>query len=304
MMQDKMTIMPLHSAESDLLGKSGSFDLGFGISIEHCSTLLKATDTSLWSWEASERDEREIERWDICLVRRYQSDPSTGEAEQASVNLMAYVLAHLRLINPHRDSVDDNIQISKQSSGPHEYSVFQCSKAAQRPSRFLCDCENLCWGIERKHLDELKAFMPWIVDFFEHWSFYYPLWISLRFLEQTYLANQDFRMVHLFTVMALEGLFCSETSFGKKALTQRIPKLLGSGIDLYEPYQVSFFSLPQMSLTTDLIKDVYTLRNKIAHSDMLPENWTKTLVRDGLNEQIPYFAQLHEAAASIARFRG
>lgn len=301
MKQDKLTILPLHSIESNVLGENEVFDLGFGISVEKCKGLLKRTDKSLWNWEASKRDDKELEKWDICLVRRYQSDPGTGHPEQESINLLAYVLAHLRLINPHRDSVDDAIQLDKQTAGPTEYSIFQRHKASFRPNRFLCDCENLCWGIKRDHLIELKGFMPWIVEFFEHWSAYYPLWISLRFIEQTYLPNQDFRMVHLFTVMALEGLFCSEMSFGKKALTHRIPKLLGTGIDLYEPYHVDFFSLPRMELTADLIKDVYTLRNKIAHSDKLPEEWTKTKARAGLNESIPYFGQLHEAATSMVR---
>src|SRR5690242_19680182 len=101
--------------------------------------------------------------------------------------------------------------------------------------------------------------------------------------------------------MALEALFSTESSFGKKALTRRIPKLLGTGIDLYEDYRVDFLDLPQMKLTVDLIKDVYTLRNKIAHSDVLPESWQNTIVRDGLNEGISYLGQLPEAAISIGR---
>jgi hypothetical protein len=95
-----------------------------------------------------------------------------------------------------------------------------------------------------------------------------------------------------------QGLFCGESSFGKKALTRRIPKLLGTGIDLYEAYRVDFLDLPKMELTVDLIKDIYTLRNKI---DALPEIWQNRIARSGLNEGITYLGQLPEAATSIGR---
>jgi len=296
----KMTIVPLRSAEDNLLADNESVSLGFGMSVERCKKLLG--DSNLWIWhhKASPFDKEEMDDWDICLVHRYQWHPVTGEPDEASAKLVAYVLAHLRLINPHRDSVDDYIQLEETTTGG--YNAFRCNKAAFRPNRFLSDCENLCWGINRTHLDELKSFMPWIVNFASNWELCYPLWISLFFIEQGYLSGQNFRTIHLFRVMALEGLFCSETSFGKKALTGRIPKLLGAGIDLYEAYSVDYFPLPQLELTVDLIKDIYTLRNKIAHSDVFPDAWRKRVVRHGLmNEAITYGDQLLEAATSICR---
>lgn len=65
------------------------------------------------------------------------------------------------------------------------------------------------------------------------------------FREEGYTPGHNLRTLHLFRVMALEGLFCTETSFGKKALTHRIPQLLGTGIDLYEPYHVDYLELPR-----------------------------------------------------------
>lgn len=59
---------------------------------------------------------------------RYQSDPIVAEPEEASITLMAYVLAHLRLINPHRDSVDDNVQLQQESPGGR-YSAFPVFKS-------------------------------------------------------------------------------------------------------------------------------------------------------------------------------
>jgi hypothetical protein len=298
--REKMTVVPLRSAENTLLAPDESIDLGFGVSVERCQKLLASADRFIWSHKGNPDDEKEIGSWDICLVHRYTAPVGTSEAEEYSPNLLAYVLGHLRLLNPHRDSIDDWIQLERTSSG--SYSSFRCAKAALHPNRFLCDCENLCWGIDRKQLDELKTLMPWIVDIKEHWEHYYPLWLSLFFIEQTYIGGQNFRIVFLFKVMALEALFCTEGSYGSTALKRRIPKFLGLGIDLYKDYQVDFWNLPTLELTTDLIRDIYRLRNKIAHADRIPDDWQKNITRRGLdNEEISYAGQLLEAAGSILR---
>lgn len=297
---DKVTIIPLRSAESSLIAPGESIDLGFGVSIEHCDELLASADRFIWSHKGNPEDEKEIGSWRICLVHRYKSQSGTGEPEEYSINLLPYVLAHLRLLNPHRDAIDDWIQLEKTSSG--QYSGFRCSKAAVRPNRFLCDCENLCWGIDRKQVDELKTLMPWIVEFKGRWEHYYPLWLSLFFSEQSYMGGQNFRIVVLFKVMALEALFSTESSYGSAALKRRIPKLIGLGIDLYKDYQVDFWSLPKLELTTDLVRDICRLRNKIAHSDWIQDDWQKNIIRNGLNgEEISYAGQLLEAAGSILR---
>jgi len=286
--------------EHTFLEKPEPIDLGFGISVESCRELFADSDLWIWNHRQIQDDKDEIDSWNVCLVHRYAAEPITSNEDEASIKLLAYVLAHLRIINPHRDSIDDNIQL-QWDPAIQKYNGFRCTKAATRPNRFLCDCENLISRLNKNHFSELRTFMPWIIDFAGDWKTYYPLWLSLYFMEESYKPGHNLRIVHLFRVMALEALFCTDWSFGKKALTRRIPKLLGTGINLYEPYNVDFLSLPKMKLTVDLIKDIYTFRNKIAHSDVLPELWQTTIVRSGLNEGISYLGQLLEAAISIGR---
>ncbi len=176
---DKITIVPLRSAESTLLGAGESYDLGFGISVERCQKLLASADSFIWNHKGNPDDENELKNWNTCLIHRYVAPSGTGEADEYSVTMLPYVLAHLRLLNPHRDSIDDWIQLQKGSAGA--YSGFRCTKAATRPNRFLCDCEKGCWGIDRKQLEELKTLISWIIDFKNHWEQYYPLWLSLYF---------------------------------------------------------------------------------------------------------------------------
>lgn len=298
--QEKITIVPLRSADEDIRTIDGPVDLGYGVRVERWHKELASSDLSVWDYDAGKHAQERIRSWDICLVHHYESDAGTDENDGRSVNLMAYVLAHLRLIRPHRDSVDDYVQL-QYSRTQNRYEAFRCSRAATHPNRFLCDCEDLVFGISVADLRRLKPLMQWIVEFTRAWESYYPLWLFLHFFEQAYLPGNNLRTAHLFRVMALEALFCTEKSFGKKALTHRIPKLIGKGIDLYQPYTVDYFQLPELPLSLDLVGDIYTFRNKIAHSDSLPSSWLRTVVRGGLNYEITYLQQLLEAATSIGR---
>jgi hypothetical protein len=147
--------------------------LGFGLSVERLGAFLRSADLGVWKSGGSEDHRDSIDNWDICLEHRYSSSSLISEPEKRSVNLLGYVLAHLRVINPHRDSTDDYVQLSEQPNGI--FSSFSCSKAGVRPNRFLCDSENPCCGISEKHLDVLKTWMPWIIEFADNWSMYYPL---------------------------------------------------------------------------------------------------------------------------------
>lgn len=293
---EKLSVVPLRWYEPGP-NDQDKVDLGCGFSVERVAKFLASADLALWRWQAKKDDDK-IDSWDMCLVHRYHSPPLIGEAEERSVTLLAYVLAHLRIINPHRDSTDDYLQLSQQSDGT--FWAFSCAKASFRPNRFLCDCENLCCVIKKEHVYRLKEWIPWIVEFADNWRHYYPLYLSMFFIEKACI-DTDFRTRHLFRVMALEALYCSDADFGKKALKSKLTKFIGWHTDLYKAYEVDYLHLPEMPLTDSLIDDVYTLRNKIAHADVLPGAWVKETTRPGLNRPITYADQLCEAAGSMAR---
>ena len=293
---EKLTVVPLHWCDVPDENQP-KIDLGFGFSIERLRKFLDSADLGVWKWKGS-REPDEIDRWDLCLVHRYESSEVIGEMEQKSITQLGYILGHLRLINPHRDSTDDCIQLSRQAD--RSFSGFSCSKANFRPNRFLTDCENLCCSVNAGHIATLKQWMPWIIEFAANWRDFYPFYLSLFFLEKG-CVDTDFRTRHLFRVMSLEALLSSDGDFGRKAFKSKLPKLLGWHTDLYKPYSVDFFPLPELLLTDLLLDDIYTLRNRIAHADVLPEQWISEIKRPGLNEPISYAAQLTEAAASMAR---
>jgi|SRR5581483_10171966 len=59
---DKITIVPLRSAESTLLGAGESYDLGFGISVERCQKLLASADSFIWNHKGNPDDENELKK--------------------------------------------------------------------------------------------------------------------------------------------------------------------------------------------------------------------------------------------------
>jgi hypothetical protein len=80
---EKLTVVPLHWCElpyeDDL-----KIDLGFGFSIERLRKFLDSADLGIWKWKGSPEQD-EIDRWDLCLVHRYESSEVIGEPEQKSI---------------------------------------------------------------------------------------------------------------------------------------------------------------------------------------------------------------------------
>lgn len=303
---EKLTVVPLVdlSIFDPFVLPGGGLDLGFGLSIQDFSTRMKQLDLGVWELAFSADQLKEIRNWSTCLVHKYHAIPIHGDAEKASSNLLSYVIGHLRILAPNRTTRADELQLEVTGSG--QLSAFSCSKAVAWPSIHLSDCEKGILGINLDHLQQLKNWMPWISDFWANWRNYYPLWISLHFLEKFYLEYDSFRARHLFLVLALKALLCSDkdNDFGRQALRPKIQKLLGWRTDLYATYNNSriLVRLPALPLTDKLIDDIYTLRNKVAHGDRIPVEWTGKDFRSAFaGGPLCYADVLSEAAIAITR---
>jgi hypothetical protein len=162
----------------------------------------------------------------------------------------------------------------------------------------LEDAELSCSDIGLEHLNKLKLWMPWIIRFEKDWRDSFPLFISLHFSEKAY-TEEDPRIRNLLRVMALEALFASGSAFGKKALVPRLPKFIGLRADLNAQYQSNWRADLGPLILSNVIQDVCTLRNKIAHGDTIPEAWLEMKCRKGVNYVLCYADALREAATSM-----
>ncbi len=162
---EKLTVIPLAdlSIFSPIKLPASGFDLGFGITVEDFSGRMAELELGVWERAFSDDQLKEIQNWSTCLVHRYSAPPTIGAAESASSNPLGYVIAHLRLLNPNRTSRADELHLQLTSSG--KLDAFSCSKSAIWPQIHSTDCEAAILGVELHHLERLKMWMPWIVEF-------------------------------------------------------------------------------------------------------------------------------------------
>lgn len=288
----RITAIPLRHA--DYLAKQAlPFDLGYGVSVRDLSPLISQLDLSFSSRYVAPGHQQEIKQWSICLEHRYEAPPIRGKAEKDSARLLHYLIAHLRFLAPTMTAAGYALQgtihdgkLEPIGFSPYPYPIF------------LEDCEVLCTEISPRHLEELKPWMPWVVEFKDRWRDFWPLYFSLDFSEKAYL-EEDAHIRHLFRVMALEALVSSEEVYGKKALVPRLAKLIGEKTNVYEQYRSELQpDLPKM-VVDNVIGDVCIARNKIAHGDMLPAAWLAQNRRQGIDHTLNYSDELRELTAGM-----
>lgn len=288
---EKITIVPFHHPYN-LPKESLPFELGDGVAVRDLSPLLSQADLSLWNKFVPPEEQQAIKGWSVCLEHRYTAAPIVGETERDSVRLLHYVMAHLRLLVPTKTSADYYLQAAVEAN---KLGLFRFTS---KVVIFLEDCETLCAEIEPKHLQELKSWMPWVVEFQDKWRKFFPLFLSIFFSENAYLESIP-EVRHLFRVMALEALVSSETVFGRRALVPRLGKLIGAATDLYQQYRTELQPTLPTLLFKDVIENVCRLRNKIGHGDTPPAAWLTPNRRQGDEHSLNYADEVREAATSM-----
>lgn len=287
-----VTIIPLWDVALDIR-KDLPFDLGYCLSVRDMNPVLKSTDLSLWNRYVAEEQQRKITDAGVCITHDYAGESRHDPQSVHSLRLLRFVLAHLRLIVPNRTTADLMIQGIYEQGHLREFRFD-----SHRQDLILEDAEFSGSEIDAKDLSELKAILPWIVRFEENSRDLVPLFISLHFSEKAY-AEEDAGIRTLLKVMALEALFASGSAFGKQALVPRLPKFIGRSTDLYAQYQSDWRNDIGQLIVANVIEDVCSLRNKIAHGDVVPPAWLKKDYRGGINTALCYADALREAATSM-----
>lgn len=288
----RVSIVPLQNCHYEL-SKVLPIDLGFGTQVNDLSTVLSNVALDKWSQYVAPEAQKEIKSWRICLEHRYESNEGIGKDEQSSAALLGYIVGHLRFAVPTITNANRILHANISSSG---LDPFRLTSWAQQI--FTEKCEIFCTEITEQKILTLKSWMPWIVDFRQRWKDLFPLYLSLYFSEKAYF-EQDPKIRYLFRAMALEALFSTDTVYGKKALVSRLVQFIGGATDLYGPYRTELQpDLPKL-LLKDVIGDICTLRNKIAHGDVIPPNWLVHDQRPDAGGKLTYSEVLFEAATSL-----
>jgi hypothetical protein len=268
------------------------FPLGFGFEVRDMGTDMAELNLDIWKRFASEEELDRIKGWSICLVCSYR-ELFRGAKERLVEDLMHYVVAHLRFIVPNRAHADRFLRANVVGEKLDPLTISPRAELL-----LLEECEQMCSEIQPEHLEKLKSWMPWIMSFKRRWKAWYPLYLSLYFAEMA-RAEDDARIRHVLRVMALEALFSTEKTYGLRALQPKLPKLLGPQIDIYEQYRNNDQPFFPPLILLNVLRDVCTLRNKVAHGDTIPDRWLTRNCRYAMEQQLNYCEELLEASTGM-----
>jgi len=289
----RIIITPLYGAFN--LSSFLPIQLGFGFEVRDMSSDVANLDLEVWKRFVSDEERDRMKRWSVCLVNNYQETFVRGDRQKLVEALMHYVVAHLRLIVPNRTHADRFLRADVTPKGLEPLTI-----TAHTEPLFLEECEQMCEEIGVGHLQKLKSWMPWIVRFRRRWKAFYPLFLSLHFAEMA-RAEDDPRVRHVLRVMALEALVSTEKRYGFNALHPQLPKLLGPQTDIYAQYKNDIQPFLPPLILLNILRDVCTLRNKVAHGDAIPDRWLARNCRHTIafGQQLNYCEELLEASTAM-----
>jgi hypothetical protein len=272
MTRPKLRMVPLLNT-ADLSG--GPINLSNGFSIRDITGLLTPETFGIFQRKLSEEDRESLLAWDLSVVHEFRSDLVIGQEEVTSEYMMRFVVAALRWLQPTATTDTWFVQGFVSPEGPIKVPTFSAQPGAaitapqfsSRPQHiFLEDFEVRRGLANPQAFGGVTPFLPEferiVRDMIGGRDSYLPIVMATRLSEQAYL-DFDPRLRLLKRVMALEALFSSDRTYGKKALVPRVQKFVGGSTPIYAganaPYTVA---------TT--IGDLLTLRNKFAHGDVVP----------------------------------
>ncbi|HEV3276308.1 MAG TPA: hypothetical protein VG860_05790, partial [Terriglobia bacterium] len=292
MPQRKLRIVPLFNTED--LGQ-GRIDLTGGFSIEDIKGLVSAPSFQTWRRRISDEELDEMLRWDLAIVHEFWSDLGLGPEEERSAITTRFLVAFCRFLHPTQTHDGWFIQGAPMGNEP-----FRVNQFSHRPGPvFLEDCE------ARSGLARPEAFQEaaqFVADFrrltdsiLDETFGFNPIVIAVRLSEQAYL-DFDPQMRLLKRVMALEALFASEATYGKRALVPRVARFIGENTPIYPGSAVAY-------TVGSVIEDICILRNAFAHGNVVPDQLVGTPPESAVaSVNVKSYADvLREASAVIVR---
>jgi hypothetical protein len=299
-MPTKLTFHEIHSlgwsSDEDRVTTPLPFEIMSGVTIEDVSSWLN--DESL-GWVSSQLGFYQTEALKnvrFALVHRYfdQSSVKGTDEDVASEKLVRNLIELVHIIRPMRQRT--SIVYAELQEGsrinvggmdiPNELEVPEVQKLNH---------------LRDKDLQLLKLLTPIFIGAMQRKAlkfnssiFYYAMGRLQPYGNARYLL----------WCSAIEALFTSHNfdHQGKLVATERIKWFLGSNTSIYEEGDIPDFISNQPTISVgDVVDRLYTVRNYIAHGDVIPNEYFVTPMREGVAGDVATIEVLSEAASFIAR---
>jgi hypothetical protein len=276
------------------------------VHIEDVSSLIRMGDFDIHKSNVGEYRFRELERIKYAIIHRYPQngpDPDTGrylvdtDQTERSRKLVSDITACLRIIRP----ITTRAQFceGKVSDDGQLYDI-----AFNEPVPEFSLPENQSrFGLRNVDTEELRFYAPRFINAMNQ-----PFWkfrMAVQMYNTGYFEHEDWKMRFFLWTSALEALFTSQNSdrqhSGSLVAKERIKDHLGASSLLYPHGELlSLEPIPTLQIS-DVIDEIYCLRNHIAHGDKVPDYYFQETGRENLNGDLNRVHMLTEAISFIVR---
>jgi hypothetical protein len=155
--------------------------------------------------------------------------------------------------------------------------------------------------LRNRDADDLRALAP---DFLrgmrgEFWKFR----MAVQFHELGHFQALDWKARSLLWCSAIESIYTSHNREhqGSLVAASRIKWFPGENSSIYAPGDVSSLLEDPHITVGQIVRDLYELRNYVAHGDRIPDTYFRSTLRQGFNGGVTKREVLLEAASFIIR---
>jgi hypothetical protein len=273
------------------------FQLTSDIVVDSLKGRLSTNNFMVWDKFVAERTIEFFTQMDSALVHRFYSSPGTGQKEEESKDRLHKIFVCLRMIRPTRTPF---AVVQFKLKDDHQPDVFSFIEADDPVSLILPESEVLN-HFNGNDLVKLRDLLP---KFFAVDSATDTEYVrrAIRYYETGYSELHDPVLQFTVWMMGIESLFSgSENVHEPLAVQNRIKDAIGSE-DIYRDFADRDLYHAETVLVSDIVKDLFTMRNHLVHGGWVPNEWINRKMRDSISgPAVNYADVLREAASFILR---
>jgi len=280
-----------------------------GARVEDVSSLISEDEFSIHRQHLGTELVEKLETMKYAVIHRFpeyeihedEPDPTKRFVDGTSLlersqNIVAEIAACLKLIRP----TPQHTQMcwGKVNDNGGLYDI-----AFSHPFEYVTVPENQkFFRVRTSDINDLISYSPLFRK-----AMHGPYWkfrMAVQMHEAGHIQNGDWKARYFLWTAALESLFTTQRREHKGSLvaSERIKDLLGANTLIYPPGELISLDPPSSLTVGDVVRDIYCLRNNIAHGDKVPDAYTQEEGRKSFEDSsINKLNMLMEAISFITR---
>lgn len=264
-----------------------------GVFLEDIRKLLTPRNFELWQENLSKNQRTQLSAANVALIHRFESTGHIGKEEQESKSLLDGVTACLRIVRP-TSARFQTIQLKYLSDG--NVDVFRFTHPHDNPPNGpQSDALNRIRQEDIARLQKvIRPFLRLAGDGPDH------VLRAARYFLIGYSEIYEPIAQVLMWVAGIEAMLSHGESSMPPVTPDKLLDVIHPQWNIYEDSGIEEFMGATVRVG-DVARDVFDLRNRLAHGGGIPDEWAKKTSRPAFSGSIEYAEMLREASAAILR---